>query len=65
MTPAFVAGLLVALIHAPLGLEVLARGIVFIDLAIAQLATVVPWLLSTRLIGYARETPVRRLWQGA
>jgi len=38
MTPALVAGLLVALIHAPLGLEVLARGIVFIDLAIAQIA---------------------------
>ena len=34
-------------------------------LAIAQLATVGPWLLSTRLIEYARETPVRRLWQGA
>ena len=38
MAPALVAGLMVALIHAPLGLEVLARGIVFIDLAIAQIA---------------------------
>ncbi len=38
MAPALVAGLIVALLHAPLGLEVLARGIVFIDLAIAQIA---------------------------
>ena len=38
MAPALVAGLMVALIHALLGLEVLARGIVFIDLAIAQIA---------------------------
>ena len=32
------AGILVLLTHAPLGQQVLARGIVFIDLAIAQLA---------------------------
>ena len=38
MAPALVAGLMVALVHAPLGMEVLARGIVFIDLAIAQIA---------------------------
>lgn len=38
MAPALVVGLMVALVHAPLGLEVLARGIVFIDLAIAQVA---------------------------
>lgn len=36
--PAFVAGLLVLATHVPLGQQVLARGIVFIDLAIAQLA---------------------------
>jgi zinc/manganese transport system permease protein len=36
--PAFVAGLIIALTHAPLGLEVLKRGIIFIDLAIAQFA---------------------------
>jgi zinc/manganese transport system permease protein len=36
--PAFVAGLLVLLTHVPLGIQVLARGIVFIDLAIAQVA---------------------------
>ncbi|NSL54740.1 metal ABC transporter permease [Uliginosibacterium aquaticum] len=36
--PAFVAGLLVLATHVPLGQRVLARGIVFIDLAIAQIA---------------------------
>jgi zinc/manganese transport system permease protein len=36
--PAFLAGLLVAATHVPLGMQVLARGIVFIDLAVAQVA---------------------------
>ena len=36
--PATVAGLAVALIHSTLGIEVLRRGIIFIDLAIAQIA---------------------------
>lgn len=36
--PAFAAGLLVTLTHVPLGIQVLGRGIVFIDLAIAQFA---------------------------
>lgn len=36
--PAFVAGLLVTLTHVPLGIQVLQRGIIFIDLAIAQIA---------------------------
>jgi ABC-type Mn2+/Zn2+ transport systems, permease components len=36
--PALVAGLLVVLSHVPLGQQVLRRGIVFIDLAIAQVA---------------------------
>jgi zinc/manganese transport system permease protein len=36
--PAFVAGLLVLATHVPMGQRVLARGIVFIDLAIAQIA---------------------------
>ena len=34
----FAAGLLVLATHVPLGIEVLRRGIIFIDLAIAQLA---------------------------
>ena len=36
--PALIAGLLVMLSHVPLGQQVLRRGIVFIDLAIAQVA---------------------------
>ena len=38
LLPALVAGLLVTATHVPLGTQVLARGIVFIDLAIAQIA---------------------------
>lgn len=38
VAPAFVAGLLVLATHVPLGAQVLGRGIVFIDLAIAQIA---------------------------
>ena len=36
--PAMVAGLLVLSTHVPLGQMVLKRGIIFIDLAIAQIA---------------------------
>jgi zinc/manganese transport system permease protein len=36
--PAFLAGLIVLSTHVPLGQEVLKRGIIFIDLAIAQIA---------------------------
>lgn len=38
LAPAFIAGLLIASTHVPLGQEVLKRGIIFIDLAIAQIA---------------------------
>lgn len=36
--PAFVAGILVLSTHVPFGRQVLARGIIFIDLAVAQIA---------------------------
>lgn len=36
--PACLAGLIVLATHVPLGTRVLARGIIFIDLAIAQIA---------------------------
>ncbi len=36
--PALIAGILVVISHVPMGQQVLARGIVFIDLAIAQVA---------------------------
>lgn len=38
IAPALLAGLVVLLTHVPLGIQVLRRGIVFIDLAIAQIA---------------------------
>jgi len=38
LAPALMAGLLVSLTHVPLGMQVLKRGIVFIDLAVAQIA---------------------------
>ena len=38
LLPALVAGLLVLASHVPLGAEVLRRGIIFIDLAVAQFA---------------------------
>jgi zinc/manganese transport system permease protein len=37
--PALIAGVLVLATHVPLGMQVLSRGIVFIDLAIAQIAS--------------------------
>ena len=39
LVPAFLAGLLVLSTHVPMGMQVLSRSIVFIDLAIAQIAT--------------------------
>jgi len=36
--PAFVAGIVVLVTHIPLGREVIRRGIIFIDLAVAQIA---------------------------
>ncbi|MDZ7842773.1 MAG: metal ABC transporter permease [Gammaproteobacteria bacterium] len=38
LIPAFLAGLLVLATHVPLGAEILRRGIIFMDLAIAQTA---------------------------
>ncbi len=38
IVPALLAGLLILSTHVPLGTEVLRRGIIFIDLAIAQIA---------------------------
>jgi len=38
LIPAFIAGLIVLSTHVPMGQQVLARGIVFIDLSIAQVA---------------------------
>jgi len=39
LLPALLAGILVLITHIPLGQEVLRRGIIFLDLAIAQIAS--------------------------
>jgi zinc/manganese transport system permease protein len=48
--PALAAGLLVLATHVPLGMQVLARGIVFIDLAIAQIAAL--GVIGAHTLGY-------------
>ncbi len=51
--PALLAGLLVLSTHVPLGQEVLRRGIIFIDLAIAQIAGF--GLIAAQALGYAAD----------
>ena len=53
LLPALAAGLLVAATHVPLGMQVLARGIVFIDIAIAQIAGV--GVLTADYLGFEAE----------
>jgi len=47
--PALIAGLLVLASHVPLGMKVLARGIIFADLAVAQIAGL--GVISAELLG--------------
>ena len=51
--PALIAGLLVVLSHVPLGQQVLSRGIVFIDLAIAQVAGL--GVIAAHTVGFGAE----------
>ena len=51
--PALLAGLLVTATHVPLGIQVLRRGIVFIDIAIAQIAGV--GVIAADFFGFHRE----------
>lgn len=51
IVPALVAGLIVLATHVPLGMQVLRRGIVFIDLAIAQIAAL--GLIAASLLDFA------------
>src|ERR1700742_2022449 len=75
LLPALAAGLLVTATHVPLGRQVLSRGIVFIDLAIAQIAGVgvivadaVGWEpegwrgQGAALVGAGLLTVTERLW---
>lgn len=52
--PAMVAGLLVLATHVPLGVQVLERGIVFIDLAVAQIAGL--GVIAANTMGLAEST---------
>jgi zinc/manganese transport system permease protein len=58
--PAFAAGLLVTATHAPLGMQVLARGIVFIDLAVAQIAGL--GVVLADALGYAPHGAAVQAW---
>lgn len=59
LLPAFVTGLLVLLTHVPLGHEVLRRGIIFLDLSIAQIAAL--GALAALSMGYAPNTWVTEI----
>jgi zinc/manganese transport system permease protein len=58
--PALLAGLLVAATHVPLGMQVLARGIVFIDIAIAQIAGV--GVMLADFLGYEPQGVAVQAW---
>lgn len=53
LLPALIAGLLVTATHVPLGIQVLNRGIVFIDIAIAQIAGV--GVIAAAFFGYEEQ----------
>jgi zinc/manganese transport system permease protein len=58
--PAFLAGLLVTATHVPLGIQVLKRGIVFIDLAVAQIAGL--GVIFADWLGYNPHGPMVQVW---
>jgi zinc/manganese transport system permease protein len=72
--PAFAAGLIVLATHVPLGIQVLARGIIFIDLAVAQVAGLgalaahlagrgdSPWLVQGSAVGAALGAALLLQW---
>ena len=53
LIPAFSAGVLILLTHIPLGMKVLERGIIFADLAVAQIAGL--GVVIAGLAGYAGQ----------
>ena len=62
--PAMVAGLLVLATHVPLGREVLQRGIIFLDLAIAQIAAFGVVIANTIGFGLHDHAPIPPLFIG-
>jgi zinc/manganese transport system permease protein len=59
LLPALIAGLLVTATHVPLGIQVLSRGIVFIDIAIAQIAGV--GVIAAAFFGFEEQPAVVQL----
>ena len=60
LLPAFLAGVLVLATHVPLGVQVLKKGIVFIDLAIAQIAGLGVIVVSLCRVDAARQSREQR-----
>ena len=54
LLPAFIAGLLVLATHIPFGMKVLERGVIFADLAVAQIAGL--GVIIAGLLGLAENT---------
>jgi len=63
LLPAFLAGLLIISTHVPLGYQVLKRGIIFIDLAIAQIAAL--GVIVAHVTGLVETYPGAEYWLAA
>lgn len=59
LIPAFIAGLLILFTHVPLGMKVLERGIIFADLAVAQIAGL--GVVIAGLAGYSEQPLIVQL----
>jgi zinc/manganese transport system permease protein len=60
LLPAFVAGLILTGIHAYLGVHVVERGVIFVDLSLAQIAAL--GTTTAYLAGYDLHSGVAYLW---
>lgn len=63
LAPPLLTGLLVSLTHVPLGQRVLACGIIFMDLAVAQIAGL--GIIIAGLLGYGGDETMTQLAAGA
>lgn len=63
LVPAVLAGVLVVATHVPLGQQVLARGIIFIDLAVAQIAAL--GVVGAHALGFEPDAAATQLAAGA
>ena len=59
LIPAMLAGILVLSTHVPLGIQVLQRGIIFLDLAVAQIAGL--GLIAASVLDISAEGPLAQL----